>query len=135
LTAFFDQVVGLGPKLGGVLVQLPPSLAFEARLAGRFFAMLRRRTRVRVACEPRHPGWFTPAADVILVRHAVARVASDPAPIPAAARPGGAGAPARWRYWRWHGAPRIYYSAYEDPALRELARSLANTATTRAPAS
>src|SRR5688500_19463080 len=33
LTAFFDAVAGLGPKLGGVLVQLPPSLAFDARLA------------------------------------------------------------------------------------------------------
>ena len=49
LTAFFDSLAGLGSKLGGVLVQLPPSLAFDARLAERFFAMLRRRTRARVA--------------------------------------------------------------------------------------
>lgn len=49
LTAFLDSVAGLGPKLGGVLVQLPPSLAFAARVADRFFAMLRRRCPVR--CE------------------------------------------------------------------------------------
>src|SRR5690554_5249594 len=32
LTEFFDGVAGLGKKLGGVLVQLPPSLAFDARV-------------------------------------------------------------------------------------------------------
>src|SRR5690606_15239041 len=95
MTAFFADVAGLGPKLGGVLVQLPPSLAFEARLADRFFAMLRRRTGARVACEPRHPGWFTPAADAVLARYAVARVAADPSPVPEAAVPGGSGVGAR----------------------------------------
>ena len=134
LTVFFDAVAGLGSKLGGVLVQLPPSLAFEARLADRFFAMLRRRSGARVACEPRHAGWFTPAADAILERHAIARVAADPAPVAGAGSPGGAGVGARWSYWRWHGAPRMYYSAYEDPALRALARSLAATGTARKPA-
>jgi hypothetical protein len=96
LTAFFDSLAGLGPKLGGVLVQLPPSLAFDARVAGRFFAMLRRRSATRVACEPRHASWFTPAADAVLVRHAIARAASDPARLPAAAHAGGAGVAARW---------------------------------------
>ena len=54
LTAFFDALAGLGPRLGGVLVQLPPGLAFDPRIADRFFAMLRRRSDTRVACEPRH---------------------------------------------------------------------------------
>lgn len=78
LTAFFAEVAGLGPKLGGVLVQLPPSLVFESRLADRFFAMLKRRTGVRVACEPRHPSWFTPAADVVMGRHACTTAAMNP---------------------------------------------------------
>lgn len=134
LTAFFDALAGLGPKLGGVLVQLPPSLAFDARLAERFFAMLRRRCEARVACEPRHASWFAPAADAVLARHAIARVAADPALLPAAARPGGAGTAARWSYWRWHGAPRMYYSAYDDAALQALAGGLAGEGTARAPA-
>jgi uncharacterized protein YecE (DUF72 family) len=134
LTAFFDSLAGLGAKLGGVLVQLPPSLVFDARLADRFFAMLQRRSVARVACEPRHASWFTAAAEAILVRHAVARVAADPALLAAAALPGGAGAPARWSYWRWHGAPRMYYSAYDDAALRPLAQALARDARPRAPA-
>ena len=134
LTVFFDSLAALGSKLGGVLVQLPPSLAFDVRLAERFFAMLRRRSRARVACEPRHASWFTPAADAVFERHAIARVAADPATVADAARPGGARAGARWSYWRWHGAPRIYYSAYDDTALRSLATALAGEARSRAPA-
>ena len=134
LTMFFDALAGLGSKLGGVLVQLPPSLVFEARVAGRFFAMLRRRSATRVACEPRHASWFAPAAEAVLARHAIARVAADPARLPEAARPGGAGAPARWSYWRWHGSPRIYYSRYDDAALEALARALVRAGSVRAPA-
>lgn len=134
LTAFFDSLAGLGSKLGGVLVQLPPGLVFEARVAERFFAMLRRRSEARVACEPRHASWFTPGADAVLVRHAVARAAADPVRLPEAALPGGAGRAARWSYWRWHGAPRIYYSRYDDATLDALAQALAGTGSARAPA-
>ena len=134
LTAFFDALAGFGPKLGGVLVQLPPSLAFEARVADRFFAMLRRRSATRVACEPRHASWFGAAADAVLARHAVARAAADPARSPEAARAGGAGKAARWSYWRWHGAPRIYYSRYDDAALDALAAELVRAGSARAPA-
>ena len=132
LTAFFDAVAGLGVKLGGVLVQLPPSLAFDARVADRFFAMLRRRSDARIACEPRHPDWFAPEVDALWNRYAIARVAADPALSPQAAWPGGP-ASARWRYWRWHGSPRMYYSAYGDTALRTLAGGLIATSSARAP--
>jgi uncharacterized protein YecE (DUF72 family) len=133
LSRFLDQVSGLGPKLGGLLVQLPPSLAFDASVAARFFGMLRRRTTTRIALEPRHASWFTPRADAMMQAFAVSRVAADPAPVPEAARPGGAAAAARWQYWRWHGAPRMYYSQYGDAALHALATQLAS-ATTRTPA-
>ncbi len=133
LTAFFDAVAGLGPKLGGVLVQLPPSLAFDARVADRFFAMLRRRCPVRIACEPRHASWFGPAADLLWTRYSIARAAADPASLPAAALPGGAARSARWSYWRWHGSPRMYYSRYDDEVLRNLAHALVREGHARAP--
>ena len=122
LSAFFDPVACLGPKLGGVLVQLPPSLVFDARVASTFFSMLRRRCAVPVACEPRHSSWFEPAVDRLWPRYAITRVAADPARLPAAAAPGGSAA--QWRYWRWHGAPRVYYSRYDDAALAGLAGEL-----------
>jgi uncharacterized protein YecE (DUF72 family) len=41
LAAFLDEVAALGEKLGPLLVQLPPSLAYDASFAGAFFAVLR----------------------------------------------------------------------------------------------
>ncbi len=134
LSAFRDGVAGLGQNLGGVLVQLPPSLAFDARVANRFFAMLRRRFSAPVACEPRHPSWFEPNVDSLWQRYGLARVAADPARIPAGGIAGGAGASAGWSYWRWHGSPRIYYSRYDDAALQELAHALRERARADVPA-
>ena len=111
---FLDEASGLGPKLAVLLVQLPPKLAFEAVLAEDFLADLAQRTAARLACEPRHPSWFEADADGLLDRLGVARVAADPAVVPEAALPGG------WRglaYWRLHGSPRIYRSAYDEQQL------------------
>ena len=118
LQAFLDEVGHLGDKLGCLLVQLPPSLAFDARTAATFFAMLRRRWHGGIACEPRHASWFGARAEVLWQRHRIARVAADPALNASAAQPAGTATPA---YWRWHGAPRIYYSDYADDTLRGLA--------------
>lgn len=118
LDRFLDEVNGLGPKLGGLLLQLPPSLSLDPRRAAGFFRALRRRSAAAVVCEPRHASWFTPQADALLARHGIGRVGADPARVPAAADPGGGG---QWRYWRWHGEPRMYYSAYEADALETLA--------------
>jgi len=109
---------GLGEKLGPLLVQLPPSLAFDADVADAFFAALRRRSRQAIVCEPRHASWFEPEADALLLAHRVARAAADPARHPGAGEPGG------WRglaYWRLHGSPRMYYSSYDEAFLSRLA--------------
>lgn len=114
LDRFAYEVAGLGPKLGVLLVQLPPSLRFEAEVVGGFFAELRRRTEAPLACEPRHATWFGPEAEELLQRLRVARVAADPARAPGAGEPGG------WTglaYYRLHGSPRIYYSDYDEAVL------------------
>ena len=89
LDAFLAQATGLGGKLGPLLFQLPPSLAFDARSAGTFFKILRRRHAGSVVCEPRHASWFTPRAEDLLLKHRIARVAADPVKVPQAADPGG----------------------------------------------
>ena len=121
LTRFVDEIAGLGTRLGGVLVQLPPSLAFDARSANGFFAALRRRIEAPVACEPRHASWFEPRVDALWERYDITRVAADPARCAQAAFVGGAG---RWRYWRWHGSPRMYHDGYDDTRLRALAEAI-----------
>ena len=118
LDRFIDECSGLGNKLGCLLVQLPPSLVFDARLASTFLMVLRRRWPGGVAFEPRHCSWFGAAADALWERHGVARVGADPSVDAAAGHAGGAGP---LRYWRWHGSPRMYYSDYDDGALRGLA--------------
>ena len=119
LDPFLRGVEQLGNRLGALLMQLPPKLAYDGRSASAFFQALRRRTAVAVACEPRHASWFTATADAMLARNHVARVAADPARNPQAALPGGA---RHWSYWRWHGHPRMYYSNYEENDLRVLAQ-------------
>lgn len=111
IRAFAEQVRGLGDKLAIVLVQLPPKLAFDETLVRGFFDELRASCSASIACEPRNPSWFAPAADDVLNRLRVARVAADPGVCPEAAVPGG------WRglsYWRLHGSPAIYRSSYGD---------------------
>ncbi|MEA3045273.1 MAG: hypothetical protein QOH47_3111 [Sphingomonadales bacterium] len=110
---FAGEISGLGARRGPVLVQLPPSLAFDAALADAFFAMLAGAIGGAIVCEPRHPSWFEDAAEALLAARRVSRVAADPAPVAAAAMPGG------WRglaYFRLHGAPHIYRSGYEADA-------------------
>lgn len=121
LEAFLAQVAGLGSRLGPLLVQLPPSFAFEAKVALRFFTLLRALHDGPVACEPRHATWFAQDADRLLVDHRIARVAADPAIVPEAARPGGHGGLA---YYRLHGAPRRYWSQYPEERVREWAAEL-----------
>ena len=118
---FAAEIAGLGRKLGGVLVQLPPSLVHEARVANAFFRLLRKSFDVPLACEPRHASWFDAGIDAFWKRHDLARVAADPARPAEASEPGKFGP---WRYWRWHGSPRMYYSAYDDARLEALAREL-----------
>ncbi len=129
LAGFIDEVSGLGDRLGALLVQLPPSLAFEAKLVGNFFGVLRRQFDGPVVCEPRHASWFDPAADRSLVRWRIGRVAADPARWPSAALPGGWLGPAgdgvgAVLYHRWHGSPRMYWSAYGDAWLQARAAEL-----------
>lgn len=121
LAGFAAETAGLGEKLAVLLVQLPPSLAFDETVADPFFAQLGRMTNAAVVCEPRHPSWFEPAADDLLDQWRVARAGADPARVPAAASPGG------WpglRYLRLHGSPQIYRSSYDDERLEGYARLL-----------
>jgi uncharacterized protein YecE (DUF72 family) len=113
LARFAEEISNLGEKRGPVLIQLPPSFAFDAGLAT-FFARARAVLGGAIVCEPRHSSWFTPAGEALLAAHRIARVAADPAPAPEAAHSGG------WpglRYTRLHGSPRIYWSSYDETAI------------------
>ncbi len=121
LEEFLGSIEPLGSRLGCLLAQLPPSLALDARQARAFFTAFRKRSTHALALEPRHASWFTLKANQLLKDFRIARVAADPP------RAEGDGAPGGWEglaYYRLHGAPRVYWSSYEDSFLDTLAGKL-----------
>ncbi len=121
LAEFLAQVGGLGSKLACLLVQLPPSFAFDAHRVEPFLRLLRARFAGAIALEPRHASWFDQAAEGLLRAWEVARVLADPV------RHEGARAPGGWPgrvYLRLHGSPRVYYSSYDAALLQALAARL-----------
>ena len=121
LERFLSEAGTLGEKLGPLLVQLPPGFAFDERRVAAFLERLRGRTQGDVACEPRHRSWFSAEAERLLSGFRIARVAADPAVVPAAAEPGG------WpglAYHRLHGSPRMYHSPYPIGYLNALGQRL-----------
>lgn len=119
---FLGEVSGLGKKLGPILVQLPPSFQFEVTVAIPFLSDLRDRFGGEIVIEPRHETWFTTNVNEHLDQLRIARVAADPARVPEAAVPGGF---KEVIYYRLHGSPRVYYSAYPEEYLEQIAASLA----------
>jgi uncharacterized protein YecE (DUF72 family) len=125
LDRFADETAALGAKLGAWLLQLPPGLVFDPLIVERFLGRLRARFAGNVACEPRHATWFTPEAGQLLAQFRVARLAADPAVSPQGTRPGG------WDglvYYRLHGSPEMYRSAYTEQFLKGMAGMLAAAA-------
>jgi uncharacterized protein YecE (DUF72 family) len=118
LVAFLAETGGLSDKRGPILVQLPPSLAFETAVATAFLELVREVYDGPVVCEPRHATWFAPGVAALLDRYRISRVAADPPPVAAAMVPAGW---SRLAYFRLHGSPRKYWSRYSTDDIAALA--------------
>lgn len=127
LADFLEPVRELGDRLGPLLVQLPPSLEFDADLAEAFLDELRRRRDGPDALEARHESWLTDEVDELLDDYRIGRVAADPAEGEGGDVPGGAPDLA---YFRLHGQPDMYYSAYRDDGLDGWAERVEDAAET-----
>ena len=128
LDEFLGQCLALGDRLGCLLIQLPPSLAYDPVSAEAFMVVLRERYDGFVVLEPRHETWLD--AEALLIEQRIGRVAADPSPITGGDRPGG------WpgvRYWRLHGSPRIYHSDYGPERLADYAAQLLESARSEVP--
>lgn len=124
---FFEEVAGLGDRLGPLLLQLPPSLRFEPDHVASFLIRLREAHDGPIACEPRHESWFKEEPEQLLGHYRVARVAAHPPITEGADEPGG------WQglhYYRLHGSPKRFYSAYGEPFLKDFANRLDPTTDT-----
>ena len=137
-------VLALGPKLGPLLWQLPPNLAFDPELLGGFFDLLPRTTSeaaaiarrhddkltadrvvleadadrpVRHALEFRHPSFCDDDAVAFVAGHDVALVASDtPGAWPYTER-----VTSGFAYARLHGHTELYASGYSSRSLDDWA--------------
>lgn len=125
LDRFLGEVRELGDALGPLLVQLPPSLAWERQIATAFFERLRAKHAGAVVVEPRHRSWFSPDVERLLADWGLPRVAADPAVVPAAASPG---LDEHLVYYRFHGSPEMYVSAYGDEERAAITARLAEEA-------
>ena len=126
LDTFLAEAGQLGDKLGCLLVQLPPSLAFQADRADAFFTLLRERHAGHAVIEPRHTSWFGADGSALLARHRVGLVLADPAPCTgvawALAHEGDVSA--QIAYYRLHGSPHIYHDTYGQACLKALSHRM-----------
>jgi uncharacterized protein YecE (DUF72 family) len=125
LKDFLSEVHGLGLRLGPLLIQLPPSLSFQANVSDAFLRAFRDYFAGELVCEPRHASWFSPEVEALLEDLKISRAAADPHPIPGSDEPGG------WPglvYYRLHGSPRMYYSPYSAEYLDRLVEKLVASA-------
>ncbi|KAB7771992.1 DUF72 domain-containing protein [Xanthomonas maliensis] len=148
---FASGVLRLGPKLGPILWQLPPNLAFDAdvldaflaslprdseralalarrrergRMQGRSALAIDRRRPLRHALEVRHQSFCDPACLRLLRRHRVALVIADTA----GKFPYLEDVTADFLYLRLHGDAQLYASGYSDDALERWAARIARWA-------
>ena len=114
---------GLGPRLGPVLLQLPPDLpADPGRLAACLAALTGsagpggpgRSGAVRVAVEPRHPSWWNEEVRQVLTEHGAALCWADRAGRPVTPLWRTAG----WGYLRFHQGVARPWPRYGARALR-----------------
>ncbi|MDB5525038.1 MAG: hypothetical protein JWM58_2801 [Rhizobium sp.] len=119
LLEFLQDVARLGEKLGPVLLQLPPNLAFNVETVTSFLNDLRGVFEGQVVIEPRHQSWASPEVSSLLSAYTVSRVIADPAPVSGAEQE-----ESDFSYLRLHGSPRIYYSEYQPDELRKYAALL-----------
>ncbi|TVT48087.1 DUF72 domain-containing protein [Amycolatopsis rhizosphaerae] len=139
-------VLALRHKLGPILWQLPPTMAFDPEVLGAFFALLPRTTRaaaalakkhdgklkgeaytkpgtnrkLRHALEVRHPSFRDPAFPKFLRDNEIASVVSDSAGTWLTLEE----VTADFVYIRLHGDEELYASGYRDEALTNWAAKI-----------
>jgi uncharacterized protein YecE (DUF72 family) len=114
-----DRARHLGPKLGPVLLQLPPNLAADPAALDRTLACFP--AGVRVAVEPRHPSWFSDEVRELLAGRGAALCLADS---PRWRTP--LWRTADWTYLRFHQGRASPPPCYGRPALASWARRLAD---------
>ena len=118
LARFMESLVPLGEKLGPILFQLPPSLAFDAGLVKSFCRSLPPGRRYTI--EARHRSWISDTALSCLKDEGIAWCISDTA----GRYPYHEALTSDFIYIRLHGSKRLYASCYSDEELTAWSRRI-----------
>ncbi len=117
---------GLKEKLGPVLFQLPPKYAYETNKLNNIIRSLDK--RFKNVLEFRDTSWWRSEVIETLKQHNVIFCGID-----YPALPNDVVTTSNVAYYRFHGKPRLYHSAYTKNQLKKIADSIgANTALTEA---
>lgn len=129
LKRFFGSVSALGDKLGPVLFQLPPSLAFDRAVLEEFSATLHNAAQssagppegMRCAIEPRHKSWIQDEALACLRELGLGFCISDTG----GRYPYREAITSDFAYIRLHGPTTLYASSYSNAQLEGWAARVA----------
>ena len=119
LERFFEIFSPLQKQMGPVLIQLPPSLKFDAETADYFFNALNKNFHEHVfALDVRHISWLEPMALHMLSAHNISFVISQSnKKFPYAEQ-----VTAKHIYLRFHEPNALYASFYDDYSLNNYAK-------------
>jgi uncharacterized protein YecE (DUF72 family) len=118
LQIMFDRAEILGPKLGPILFQLPPSLKVDRERLANFLTLLP--LAHRYTFEFRHPSWYEAPILDLLREHDCSLCLSDHAAAPSPWE-----ATASFVYIRGHGPSGRYWGSYSDDTLQKWAGDIA----------
>lgn len=110
---FLERVEPLQPRMGPVLAQLPPSLAFDQEVIAEFVAQWSQMSGAQLAIEPRHESWTDASVSDWLAGQGVVPVVADSGgrwPMAATPETGPV-------YLRYHGPEELYSSGYSPQKL------------------
>lgn len=119
LPKFFTLFDPVKNRLGPVLIQLPPSLAFHEERAEGFYQALKKYKGYRFAVEPRHDSWLEKTSIELLQKYHIAFVIADSG----GRRTYAEHITARHIYIRFHGEAG-FDSSYSDRFLQQFAEKI-----------
>jgi len=123
LQKFFDVFTGMIPRLGPILIQLPPGLSHDGLLAGDFCGILTEQYgQYQFAIEIRNKSWIDDSFFNLLSRHGIAFVIADSGK----RYPYYEAVTANFVYLRFHGREHLYATNYDEAVLQSFAVKIMN---------
>lgn len=118
LERFFSVFHHLKKKLGPVLIQLPPRLAFHYDIAEHFYNLLKKKYKpYEFVMEVRHDTWLQEESLTLMTKYGIGLVISESGDM----FPYSEMITAKNIYVRFHGPAELYASSYSDKALESFA--------------